>query len=237
MPKKPTSITPTSAPDEIIQWLKNNFRSDQIVLTTSFGMEGCALIELIYLNGLNITVANIDTGFLFPESQELRTQMVNRYPQLNFETWLPSQTPRQQEKSHGHQLWKRNANLCCHLRKVVPMQDNLQRFQVWLTGIRKSQSESRSELEPVSWDWRYNVLKVSPIANWERSDVWQFIQSNQIPFNPLHEQGYPSIGCQPCTQRVSNCVPLTQYSREGRWSGTQKTECGLHYSTDTKATG
>ena len=192
-------------------------------------MEGCALIHMLNKTQFGVTIADIDTGFLFPETEMLRGKIKFRYRRFQYETWKPELSPEEQARDYGDQLWERDASLCCNLRKVRPLENNIDRFQVWITGIRRSQSESRKNITSIQWDWKYNILKVCPLAGWERSDVWNYIDSNNVPYNELHEQGYPSVGCTHCTRKVNGLVNLTAYSRSGRWPGNQKNECGLHF--------
>ncbi len=231
--QKTDVLSPSSSPFAVINWLKKNYQPQQIVMTTSFGMEGCAMIDMLNQQGISITIADIDTGFLFEETKALRQRIRQKYSNLNFETWYPELSPLEQDRHYGKQLWLKNPNQCCELRKVRPLRNNLPRFQVWLTGIRKSQSESRKSLTPIFWDWQNQILKICPLANWQRSDVWDYISANNVPYNPLHERGYPSVGCTHCTSRVPGLVELSSYSRAGRWAGNEKTECGLHFTPES----
>lgn len=226
-------VHPDSSPQDVLRWIQQKYAAPHIVLTTSFGMEGCALIDMVSQLGLPLTVANIDTGFLFDQTKKLRQDVADRYSNLRFETWEPALTVDEQSRFWGKNLWERDPQSCCKIRKIDPLQKQIGRFQIWITGIRKSQSEQRKSISPIQWDWQNNLLKICPLANWERSDVWEYVQANNVPYNPLHEQGYPSIGCTHCTRKVDGLVQLSDYSREGRWSGTGKTECGLHFDGST----
>ena len=217
-----------SSPFEVVEWLTSAYSADQVVLTTSFGMEGCALISMLDRKQFHPTVADIDTEFLFEETRQLRSKVKTSFPDFRYETWHPELTPAEQAVQYGDELWKRDPSLCCKLRKIRPLQKNIGRFRIWITGIRKSQSESRGHITPIQWDWQTNTLKICPLANWERSDVWQYVRAHDVPYNNLHKQGYPSIGCTHCTQKVDGLVNLSTYSRHGRWSRHQKTECGIH---------
>jgi phosphoadenosine phosphosulfate reductase len=228
------SITDQSAPVELVSWGLKQFSDRKIVLTTSFGMEGCALIDLcskaIEKNKLPaLTIAYIDTGFFFPETHQLREELIGRYKNLNFQKWETSVSVKQQAESYGEQLWKNNPNLCCHIRKVVPMKKNVVGYDIWMTGVRRSQTESRAQTPVLSWDWRYQILKFCPLASWTRPEVWQYVQKNDVPFNRLHLQNYPSISCFHCTKPVPGSTPDSD-ARQGRWKGDDKDECGLHFS-------
>lgn len=213
--------------EQFIAWTVERFRNRRLVITTSFGMEGCALIDMYAARGAAPTVAYLDTMFLFPETYVLRDRMVQRYPLITFVNRGTSLTPEEQEVRYGPQLWRRAPDLCCRLRKVEPMQQALVGADVWITAISRSQGNSRSEIPLIAWDWQYQVLKICPLAGWDRPRVWEYVRRHSVPYNELHERGYPSIGCTHCTLPVPGAGPA-EYSREGRWAGTEKAECGLH---------
>ncbi len=216
--------TPT---DQLIPWTMDRFADQRIIITSSFGMEGCALIDMYAKLGVPITVVYLDTMFFFPETYALRDRLISRYPHLTFENRGTTLRPEQQADKFGPDLWKTDPDQCCKIRKVDPMYKVMADVDVWLTGLRRSQSIARANLQLIEWDWRYQVLKISPLAKWEREDVWTYIQKNDVPYNELHERGYPTVGCTHCTKPVEG-VQIGQYSREGRWSDIDKTECGLH---------
>jgi phosphoadenosine phosphosulfate reductase len=216
--------TPT---DEFIAWTAERFRNRRMVLTTSFGMEGCALIDMYAKHGAAPTVVYLDTMFLFPETYALRDRMVRRYPLVTFVNRGTSLTREAQEARYGSELWRRDPDLCCQLRKVAPLRQALTGADVWITAITRSQG--RSGVELVGWDWHYQVLKICPLAVWTRQRVWDYVREHKVPYNELHEQGYPTIGCTHCTAPVPGSS-LGEYSRTGRWAGTEKTECGLHWA-------
>jgi phosphoadenosine phosphosulfate reductase len=227
-------INEQSSPAELVDWGLPKFVDLPLVLTTSFGLEGCALMDLcsktIAKHQLpNLTVACIDTGFFFPETHQLQKKLIERYTNLDFVSWTTPVTVDQQKETYGDNLWKNNPNLCCNIRKVQPMKQHIVGYRVWLTALRRSQTDQRSDVDVLGWDWRYQVLKFCPLATWSRSDVWNYIQENQVPFNQLHLQNYPSISCYHCTKPVPESNP-DQEVRDGRWAGKDKTECGLHYS-------
>jgi phosphoadenosine phosphosulfate reductase len=218
---------------ELIAWSLRRFSEYSIVMTTSFGMEGCVLMDLydkaITELGLpKLTVAYIDTGFFFPETLELKNRAIERYQSLDFVSWQTPISVSQQTECYGPELWKDNPDLCCQIRKVQPMRDHIHRYQLWITAIRRSQTERRSSIPVMGWDSRYNVLKLCPLATWTRTEVWKYIQQHQVPFNQLHLQNYPSISCFHCTRPVPGSNPSDE-AREGRWEGKDKTECGLHF--------
>ncbi len=223
-----------SSPGDLIRWCLIKFSDQPIVMTTSYGMEGCVLLDLCSkaieeFQLPPLTIASIDTGFFFPQTIELKNRLIDRYPNLNFVTWQTNLSVAQQAEIYGDELWKNNPNMCCHLRKVVPMQENIGPYKVWITGVRRSQTEQRSGTPVMGWDWRYQLLKFCPLVSWNREQVWQYIQQHKIPFNELHLEHYPSVGCTHCTKPVPGSSPQDD-ARGGRWAGQEKTECGLHYS-------
>jgi phosphoadenosine phosphosulfate reductase len=222
-----SGIGEDSPPEAIVTWVLDRFAGRELVVTTSFGMEGCALIDMVARHGRSVPVIYLDTMFLFPETLELRDRLITRYPHLRFENRGTTLTPEQQEAVHGPELWRRNPDACCRLRKVEPMRRALEGVDVWLTGLTRSQSPARASIKVIEWDWRYHLLKVSPLAGWDRAQVWDYVQRHDVPYNELHERGYPTIGCTHCTVAVPGARPDT-YSRAGRWAGVDKTECGLH---------
>jgi phosphoadenosine phosphosulfate reductase len=153
--------------------------------------------------------------------------MVERYPHLRFLNRGTTLTPEAQAAEHGAELWRANPEACCRLRKVEPMREVLAEADVWITGITRSQSATRAEVERVEWDWQFQLIKISPLADWNRERVWEYVQREGVPYNPLHTRGYPSIGCTHCTVPVGG-ARVSDYSRAGRWAGNDKTECGLH---------
>ncbi|HEY3245927.1 MAG TPA: phosphoadenylyl-sulfate reductase [Phycisphaerae bacterium] len=220
-------VSESSTPIEIIDWMLERFAGRRMVATTAFGMEGCALLDMLAERVTRFTVVYLDTHFFFPETHELRRRLAQRYPQIEFVNRGTTLTAEQQAELYGERLWERDPDLCCKLRKVDPLVDALCGVDVWVTGLRRGQSSTRAGLEVVEWDWKYELLKVSPLAGWDRPQVWQYIREHGVPYNVLHERGYPSIGCMQCTQPVPG-AGVQDYTRAGRWAGTGKTECGMH---------
>lgn len=216
-----------AAPPDIVRWALERFGRWRVTVTTSFGMEGCALIDMVARTGRTTRITYLDTHFLFPETLAVRDRMAERYPTLRFVNEGTAITPTAQEATHGPRLWERDPDTCCRIRKVDPMRRLLTESDVWITGIRREQSEARAQVRTVEWDWRFDVLKISPMAQWSRADVWAYIREHDVPYNEMHERGYPSIGCTHCTVAVAGSTP-TDYSRSGRWPGLNRTECGLH---------
>lgn len=221
------SLGELATPEELVVWSVEAFGDRRMVLTTGFGMEGCALVDMYGRLGRPMEVVYLDTGFLFPETHRLRERMEARYPHLSFVNRGTDLTPEKQAERYGDALWERDPDLCCRLRKVEPMRAALAGADVWITGLFRRQSSTRSSVRVLDYDPRYEVVKLSPLAAWDRRRVWEYVQRRGVPYNPLHHQGYPSIGCTHCTRRVAG-TPITEYTRKGRWAGREKTECGLH---------
>lgn len=220
-------IRPDAPPAEITRWAVGHFADRRLAMTTQFGMEGCALLDMVARPGVPVRVIYLDTMFLFEETYALRDRLIERYPHLIFENHGTTLTPEQQAAEYGDELWRHNPTQCCQLRKVAPMRAAMRDVDVWLTGLRRDQSPTRANMQVIEWDWKFSVLKVNPLAAWTRAEVWSYIQEHDVPYNPLHERGYPTLGCTHCTQPVPGSS-ITDYSRAGRWAGTGKTECGLH---------
>lgn len=215
-------------PREILQWTADTF-APRAAISTAFGPEGLVIIDLAMRKvAPRLPLFTIDTGFLFKETVELIRKIEQEYG-ITIERLHPELTPEQQAEQHGPELYRREPDRCCYMRKVLPLQKKLVDLDVMIVGVRRSQSESRKEtkilqLQETPEGHRY--LKVSPLANWSKEEVWWYIISHQLHYNPLHDEGYPSIGCTPdcCTRPVGN----NEDERAGRWAGQQKTECGLH---------
>jgi phosphoadenosine phosphosulfate reductase len=223
-------VDETSDPEAIVAWALHRFADRRLVVTTAFGMEGCALIDMVARHGVSVPVVWLDTMFLFPETHALRERLAARYPHLRFENRGTGLTPEAQAEQYGPELWRRDPDRCCALRKLEPMAAALAGADVWLTGLMRSQSPQRAGLRVAEWDWKYGLLKLSPLAGWDRARVWDYVRSHDVPYNELHERGYPTVGCTHCTVPVPG-AGLGEYSRGGRWAGMDKTECGLHFDT------
>jgi phosphoadenosine phosphosulfate reductase len=221
------TVWESSPPDELIAWSFERFAGRRMAITTAFGMEGCALIDMFARHGKPLTVIYLDTMFFFPETLRLRDRLVARYPHVRFVNRGTTMTPEEQAAIHGDDLWKRQPDLCCKIRKVDPMRTALADVDVWVTGIQRSQSSTRANIRVIEWDWKYQVLKFSPLANSDRKQIWEYVQRHGVPHNELHHKGYPTVGCTHCTKPVEGSS-VGEYSRDGRWAGLEKKECGLH---------
>ena len=220
-------IAEDSPPQEIVSWVLERYADRRLALTTAFGLEGCALIDMVAKQGRAFRVIWLDTNFLFPETYRLRDRLAARYPHLTFENHGTTLTPGDQAALHGPELWRRDPDACCRIRKVEPMRQVLAEVDVWMTALTRSQSTTRAGTRVVEYDEQYGVLKVNPLVAWDRPRVWEYVRENGVPYNELHGRGYPTLGCTHCTAPVAGATIAT-YSRDGRWAGTEKTECGLH---------
>ncbi len=207
---------------EIVDWVARTY-APNAVLACSFGLEDCVLVDLASRHGQGVTAFYLDTQLLFPETYATRDHLAERYG-VRFVAIRPVKDVEQQAQTHGPALWRRDPDLCCRLRKVEPLQAHLSGQRAWITGIRREQSPARAGAPYVGWDDRFGLVKANPLAGWTAQDVWDYVRRQDVPHNPLHAQGYPSIGCWPCTRAVRPGEP----PRAGRWSGRGKTECGLH---------
>jgi phosphoadenylyl-sulfate reductase (thioredoxin) len=198
-------------------------RWPDIRFSTAFGPEGCVLIDLIARHRLPIDVFTLDTGLLFPETHALWQRLQDRYG-LPIRAVRPSLTVAQQGVLFGERLWERDPDRCCALRKIEPLRGALAGAQAWVTSIRRDQTRERSTAALAEWDERFSLVKLNPLAHWTGAAVWAYLRAHDVPVNALHERGYGSIGCQPCTTPVA----AGEGARAGRWRGHEKTECGLH---------
>jgi phosphoadenosine phosphosulfate reductase len=211
-----------ASPVEILRWGVERF-FPRLTMATAFGPEGCILIHLLAEIESRVRVFNLDTGYQFAETLALRDQIAERYG-IEVEMVRPDTTVEQYEQIHGGPLYVANSDRCCYERKIVPLRRALVGYDAWITAIRSDQSADRAKANVVGWDSKFSLVKLNPLLNWTRRDVWAFIVANHVPYNPLQDQGYLSIGCWPCTKAVS----FGEDERAGRWAGQAKTECGLH---------
>ena len=212
---------------DVLSWAAQHV--PKLTFATGFGAEGCVIIDLIGKHQLPIDVFTLDTGVLFPETYTLWKQLEHKYG-ITIRGVKPDQTIEEQAAAHGAALWKREPDRCCELRKVTPLTRYLSGFGAWITAIRREQTPERANAQVVESDRKFGLLKINPLVTWTHDDVWAHLYANDVPYNALHERGYPSIGCQPCTSPV---VP-GENLRAGRWRGTNKNECGLHVDKETK---
>jgi phosphoadenosine phosphosulfate reductase len=211
-----------TSPLEILQNVVE--RVPNLALACSFGAEDMVLLDMLVKVNPNATVFYLDTDVLFEETYELRDRAVQKYGLPNLLRVATDVSLEQQAQAYGEALWARDPNLCCNIRKVRPLQQVLGTLDAWVTGIRRDQSPTRANVQVLEVDSKFGLLKVNPLAFWTEDQVWSYIRRHDVPYNPLHDSGYPSIGCIHCTRPVAPGGD----ARSGRWAGFEKTECGLH---------
>jgi phosphoadenosine phosphosulfate reductase len=209
-------------PEEVLRWALDEF-GDEVALATGFGAEGCVLIDVLARIKADARVFYLDTDLLFPETYALVERLRARYG-LRFERRAARLSLQAQAERCGERLWERDPEECCRLRKVEPLREMLAGLRAWVAAIRREQTPARARARIVERDAKFRLIKINPLAAWSARDVWDYIQSRGVPYNPLHDLGYASIGCAPCTTPVR----IGEDPRAGRWRGTAKTECGLH---------
>ena len=211
--------------EEILRWTHDRF-GPQTVFTTALDLEGSVLAFMIARARLPIRIVTIDTGLLFPQTYETRQRLQDAL-EIEIESVQPSTSLAEQEDRYGPQLWTVRPDRCCSIRKVEPLERTLAPVDAWITGIRRAQTPERANAPKVSFDERFSVTKVNPLVDWTLTQVQDFLRRHEIPYNPMFDDGFPSIGCAPCTRRVV----AGEDPRAGRWSGFEKRECGLHFET------
>lgn len=212
-----------AAPEGVLRWAVEAF-FPRLTMATAFGPEGCLLIHMLAQIEPRVRIFNLDTGYQFPETLQLRDRIAERYG-IEVELVGAAATVAEYEAANGGPVYTRDPDRCCRERKLLPLRRALVGYDAWISAIRADQSAHRARASIVGWDAKFNLMKVNPLLRWTRRDVWAFIVANDVPYNPLHNHGYPSIGCWPCTRAVA---PGETDERAGRWAGQAKTECGLH---------
>lgn len=216
----------TRTPQEILAWSADTYRP-RLALATAFGAEGCVLIAMLAEIGAAdaVHLFNLDTGYQFTETLETRERLQDKYG-VFVHLVPPKEAVHAAEAESPDPLYVRDLDRCCFLRKVVPLREYMAAgdFAAWISAIRRDQTPDRAGQPLVGWDAKFGLAKINPLANWSKRDVWEYITKNDVPYNPLMDQGFPSIGCWPCTRAVG----AGEDERAGRWAGRAKTECGLH---------
>ena len=216
------------APEEVLTYFLDRF-GNKIALSSSLSIEDQALTDMLLRINPHVRIFTLDTGRLFPETYQLIDRTNERY-KIKMEVFCP-QAEALQRFVHEQginpfyeSIEKRHA--CCQVRKLEPLSRAFQGLDAWICGLRRSQSVTRNEMRMVEWDERHALLKVNPLIQWTEEQVWGYIKTNQVPYNKLHNQGYPSIGCEPCTRAVKPGEDI----RSGRWwwESPDHRECGLH---------
>ncbi|HEU4363118.1 MAG TPA: phosphoadenylyl-sulfate reductase [Mycobacterium sp.] len=207
---------------ELLAWTDENFPGSWV---TASNMQDAVLVDLAAKVRPGIGVIFLDTGYHFPETIGTRDAIQTVYD-IELINVTPEQTVAQQDATHGRDLFASNPTLCCQLRKVEPLTRALRGYSAWVTGIRRAESWTRAKAPVISFDDQFKLVKVNPLAAWSDQDMDDYIAEHSILVNPLVDEGYPSIGCAPCTAKPAAGAD----KRSGRWAGTAKTECGLHAS-------
>jgi len=210
-------------PVELLKWIKNNLPNERVIMGTGFGPPGIVLLDILFKVTRDISVFYIDTDFLFDQTYDLRNRLEEKYG-FKFLKYSTRLTPEMQATEYGKNLWEKDADACCNIRKVLPLKEALADYDIWITGIRKKQTQVRQQANLIEFESRFEVIKINPLINWTHGEVWDYIKTHNLPYNPLHDNNYPSIGCKQCTSPVCS----GEDDRSGRWKGTNKTECGLH---------
>lgn len=219
-------------PEEIIAWGVELY-APYLTMATAFGPEGCVILAMLANIAPETYVFNLDTGYQFQETLTLRDRIAEKYG-IEVDLLRPELSVEEYEAVHAGPLYRTNPNQCCHDRKIKTLERASSVMHAWMSGIRRDQSADRAQAKIVGWDKKFGLIKISPLANWTKKDVWKRITDENIPYNPLHDQGFPSIGCWPCTRAVA--AGETD-ERAGRWSGMKKTECGLHSISEQDGSG
>lgn len=215
-PQSPPDLEALSA-EEVVAWALDRFHPG-VSLACSFQQEESVLVDLLAGERADARLFALDTHVLFPETYAVWQTFEQRFG-LTVER-VEGPTLAEQAAEHGEELWLREPDRCCAIRKVEPLGRALSGLDAWITGVRREQSPTRAHARKIEWDIRHGLWKLNPLADWTEKDIWRRIHERDLPYHPLHDQGYASIGCVPCTRKGSG--------REGRWAGTGKTECGLH---------
>lgn len=220
-------------PAEVLAWAVRRFHP-RLLMATAFGAEGCCIIDMLSRIEPTVTLINLDTGYQFPETLAVREQLRQKYG-MDVELVKPTTTVSEYEKAHGGPLHQSQPDQCCHDRKVLPLRAAMERHAplAWVSAIRKDQTTERGAAAVVQRDKKFGIIKVNPLLNWTKKEVWKHILDHQVPYNELHDRGYPSVGCWPCTRAVG----AGEGERSGRWAGQAKKECGLHVQEESEGSG
>jgi phosphoadenosine phosphosulfate reductase len=216
--------TATGVPDlehlgteELLEYLVDRFHP-RLYVACSFQKEASVIMDMLLRIEPSARFFTLDTDLLFEETYATKARLEERYG-IEVDVYKGISLEEQTQR-HGHSLWSRDPDLCCNVRKVQPMNEALAEVDCWIAGLRRDQSDTRRSARKFGWDIRHKMWKANPLADWSERDVWDYIMRNDVPYNPLHDRGYDSIGCTHCT--------LPADGRDGRWSQVDKVECGLH---------
>jgi phosphoadenosine phosphosulfate reductase len=210
------------SPQKVLGWAFEAF-GNGVAISSAFGAEGMVLIDMVSHLRKDFRLFTIDTEFLFPETYNLMDQIERKYG-IKIERAFSLLSPEEQERAHGAALWTSDPDQCCNLRKIEPLRRKLSELSAWITSIRRDQTSFRKGAGKVEWDAKFGLVKINPIADWSSKQVWRYLVEHGVPYNALHDQNYPSIGCTHCTRAIRP----GEDARAGRWPGLSRTECGLH---------
>ena len=212
---------------DVIAYFLDNFKN--VALSSSLAAEDQVLTDILLKKNKNASIFTLDTGRLHPETYDVMDATNLKYG-IKIDVFFPDNENVQKlyktQGVNGHYESIENRKNCCNIRKIEPLKRALKDVEVWITGLRASQSVTRTDMPLVEWDENFNVIKVNPLINWSQEDVWDYIKTNKVPYNKLHDQGFPSIGCAPCTRAIKDGEDI----RAGRWwwENPEHKECGLH---------
>jgi len=211
-------------PETILRWALDRY-GDDITLACSFGdTSGIVLMDMIDRLRPGTEVFYLDTDYLFTETYELIERSRQRWADLQYVPVHATMTPEAQAAAHGEGLWERQPDLCCDIRKVQPLRSHLETKGAWITGLRRDQASTRTDTPAIQWDAKFGLAKINPLVGWDEKKSWAYIFAHDLPYNPLHDRNYPTLGCTNCTVPVA----VGDDPRAGRWAGTGKIECVLH---------
>lgn len=215
-----------ASPRTILNWAYETFGRD-VVMATGFGTSGIVLMHLASQLRVKPTIFYLDTDLFFPETYALKDRLSQEFG-ISFTRVHSGLSVEEQSKQYGPELWKKDPDKCCFIRKVRPLQQFLKGKGAWITGLRAHQSDTRASAKVIQWDATHKLVKINPLVRWTSEEVWSYIKINELPYNELHDRGYPSIGCMPCTRPVAP----GEEERSGRWAGRSKSECGIHVQSE-----
>ncbi|MGG4168141.1 phosphoadenylyl-sulfate reductase [Rossellomorea vietnamensis] len=207
----------------VLKWTYDHYGED-VVYACSFGIEGIVLIDLISKVQPQANIVFLDTEVHFKETYEIIEKVKETYPGLTIQMKKPQLTLKEQAEAYGDKLWETKPNQCCQIRKLDPLKETLSKGHAWISGLRREQSPTRRDVEFINKDEKFQSVKICPLIHWTWKEIWRYVHKQNLSYNALHDQGYPSIGCFHCTTPAIDVNDL----RSGRWKGKGKTECGLH---------
>lgn len=224
-----------ASPEDVLIWASSQFAKDRLTFASSLGAEDQVLTHIIHINRLDIPIFTIDTGFLYPESYQLIEQTQKAYV-FKYDILKPdNQAVQKMVGTYGERLFYESLDLrkhCCQVRKIEPLKKKLGNFDAWICGLRREQSITRANIKKFEWDESFNIVKINPMVDWSNKQVWDYIKQHDVPYHILHDRGYPSIGCAPCTRAIKPGADI----RAGRWwwESSENKECGLHVGRKDK---